>query len=56
MARKMAVSVSDGTNALQGGELGWRRLNQLPTLFVDVVKTMNKGDIAEPIRSPSKRL
>lgn len=50
--RKMAVSVSDGTNALQGGELGWRRLNQLPTLFVDVVKTMNKGDIAEPIRSP----
>lgn len=50
--RKMAVSVSDGTNALQGGELGWRRLNQLPTLFVDVVKTMNKDDIAEPIRSP----
>ncbi len=50
--KQMAVSVSDGSNALQGGELGWRTLNQLPTLFVDVVKTMNKGDIAEPIRSP----
>lgn len=50
--QKMAVSVSDGTNALQGGELGWRTLNQLPTLFVDVVKTMNKGDVADPIRSP----
>ena len=49
---QMAVSVSDGVNALQGGELGWRTLNQLPTLFVDVVKTMNKGDIADPIRSP----
>ena len=49
---QMAVSVSDGVNALQGGEIGWRTLNQLPTLFVDVVKTMNKGDIADPIRSP----
>jgi len=50
--QKMAVSVSDGANALQGGELGWRTLNQLPTLFVDVVKTMSKGDVADPIRSP----
>ncbi|WP_332889054.1 peptidylprolyl isomerase [Methyloprofundus sedimenti] len=50
--KQMAVSVSDGANALQGGELGWRTLNQLPTLFVDVVKTMNKGDVAGPIRSP----
>lgn len=50
--QQMAISVSDGANALQGGELGWRTLNQLPTLFVDVVKTMNKGEIADPIRSP----
>jgi len=51
--KQMAVSVSDGENALQGGELGWRTLNQLPTLFIDVVKAMSKGDIADPIRSPS---
>ena len=50
--KQMVVSVSDGTNALQGGELGWRTINQIPTLFVDVVKTMNKGDISDPIRSP----
>jgi len=50
--KQMAVSVSDGANALQGGELGWRTLNQLPTLFVDVVKSMSKGDVADPIRSP----
>ena len=50
--KQMAVSVSDGANALQGGELGWRTLNQVPTLFVDVVKTMSKGDISDPIRSP----
>ena len=50
--KQMAIGVSDGTNALQGGELGWRTLNQLPTLFVDVVKTMSKGDVADPVRSP----
>jgi len=50
--KQMAVSVSNGVNALQGGELGWRTLNQLPTLFVDVVKMMSKGEIADPIRSP----
>ena len=50
--KQMAVSVSDGANALQGGELGWRTLNQVPTLFVDVVKAMSKGDISDPIRSP----
>ncbi len=49
---KMAVSVSDGANALKGGDLGWRTLNQLPSLFVDVVKEMSKGEIAGPIRSP----
>ncbi len=50
--KKMAVSISDGANALKGGELGWRTLNQVPTLFVDVLKAMSKGDISEPIRSP----
>ncbi|MBE0470108.1 MAG: peptidylprolyl isomerase [Methyloprofundus sp.] len=50
--KKMAVSVSDGANALQGGELGWRTLNQVPTLFVDALKTMRKGEVSEPIRSP----
>ncbi|NOQ64338.1 MAG: molecular chaperone SurA [Methyloprofundus sp.] len=50
--KTMAVSVSDGEGALQGGNLGWRTLNQMPTLFVDVVKAMNVGDIADPIRSP----
>jgi len=50
--KQMAVSVSNGANALQGGDLGWRTLNQVPTLFVDVVKNMVKGDVADAIRSP----
>lgn len=51
--KQMAVSVSDGANALQGGDLGWRTLNQMPTLFVGVVKTLTKGQVADAIRSPS---
>lgn len=50
--KKMAIGISDGTNALQGGELGWRTLSQLPMLFVGVTKAMSKGDVADPVRSP----
>ncbi len=51
--KKMAISVSDGGNALQGGDLGWRSLNQVPTIFVDSVSKMGRGDVADVIRSPS---
>lgn len=51
--REMAISVSDDDNALKGGDLGWRHIGQIPTLFVDIVKTMRQGDISDPIRSPS---
>lgn len=48
-----AISLSDDGNALKGGDLGWRTIGDIPTLFVDHVKTMATGDIAGPIRSPS---
>lgn len=48
-----AISDSDDGNALKGGDLGWRSVGDVPTLFVDYVKTMATGDIAGPIRSPS---
>lgn len=50
---ELAVNHSSGQNALQGGDLGWRKAAQLPTLFADTVLDMNQGDVAEPIRSPS---
>ncbi|MBU2097537.1 MAG: peptidylprolyl isomerase [Gammaproteobacteria bacterium] len=34
-----------------GGELGWRKADQLPTLFVDVVPAMSIAEVSEPIRS-----
>jgi peptidyl-prolyl cis-trans isomerase SurA len=50
---QLAMSLSDDDNALKGGDLGWRTLGQIPTLFVDVVAKMAQGQIADPIRSPS---
>ncbi|MBD9363643.1 peptidylprolyl isomerase [Methylomonas fluvii] len=51
--KQVAVSVSDDDNALKGGDLGWRSIGQIPSLFTDVVTTMNQGDVSEAIRSPS---
>ena len=48
-----AIAVSAGQLALKGGDLGWRKGAQLPTLFSDVAVTMRVGDISEPIRSAS---
>lgn len=51
--RELAMSVSDDEQALKGGDLGWRSLGEVPTLFADAVAKMKEGEIAEPIRSPS---
>ncbi len=48
-----AITLSDGAQALQGGDLGWRKLEAIPSLFADLVPRMQKGDIRGPIRSPS---
>lgn len=48
-----AMSHSDSGNALKGGDLGWRAMGDIPTMFADEVGKMSPGDIADPIRSPS---
>jgi len=49
----MAVQYSSGETALSGGDLGWRKAAQLPTMFADTVLDMKQGDISTPVRSPS---
>lgn len=51
--RETAISVSSGDNALSGGDLGWRSLSDIPSIFSDVVPTLKQGEISNPIRSPS---
>ncbi len=48
-----AISFSDGQEALEGGEVGWRDLNSIPAFFSDAITDLGPGDITEPIRSPA---
>jgi peptidyl-prolyl cis-trans isomerase SurA len=49
---QMAIAKSSSSRALEGGDLGWRRAGELPSLFAEDVLGMEVGDIAEPIRTP----
>jgi peptidyl-prolyl cis-trans isomerase SurA len=51
--QETAIASSDGQQALQGGDLGWRKAAELPTLFVEPIMHMKDGDISDLIRSPS---
>jgi peptidyl-prolyl cis-trans isomerase SurA len=51
--KRLAISESDGQKALEGGDLDWRKSDQLPSLFARRVPGMKVGDISEVIRSPS---
>ncbi len=50
---QMAVSRSAGSRALEGGDLGWRKAAELPTLFAEYVIGMEVGDVSPPIASGS---
>lgn len=51
--QQQAIANSNGRNALKGGDLGWRKEAQLPSLFADVVPSLAVGDVSEPLKSPS---
>ncbi|PYC29147.1 peptidylprolyl isomerase [Pseudomonas alcaligenes] len=48
-----AMSSSASENALEGGEIGWRKAAQLPPAFAELIRTLSVGDITEPVRTPS---
>ena len=50
---QLAISYSDGQQALDGGDLGWRSGNQLPTLFAKVVPRLADGETSDIIRGPN---
>ena len=51
--RQMAIAHSSDSRALEGGDLGWRKAGELPSLFADQVFELNVGQTAAPIRSNS---
>lgn len=48
-----AVRYSDSPNALEGGDLGWRSLDEVPAAFAPTIKSMQVGQIIGPTRGPS---
>mgnify|MGYP003635653102 FL=1 len=49
--KKIAIASSGGANALDGGDLGWQNINEMPTLFSDLIDGKDKGTIVGPIRT-----
>ena len=49
----LAVAYSDAGTALDGGKLGWRKLNQLPSVVAEIAPGMKPGGVSEIIRTPS---
>jgi peptidyl-prolyl cis-trans isomerase SurA len=48
-----AVRYSDSPNALEGGDLGWRSLDEIPTAFAQTISGISPGQVIGPIRGPS---
>jgi len=47
----LAAKYSQANNALEGGDMGWRRVEEIPLLFVNEAKTLKVGDYAGPIKA-----
>lgn len=49
----VAKEFSDAPDRDQGGSLGWRTRDRLPTLFLEAVASLKPGEVAKTIRSPN---
>jgi len=50
---EVAIAESKGSTALTGGDLGWRKTSDLPSLFADLLPQLEVGQVSEPARSPA---
>lgn len=51
--RQVAAAFSDAPEALQGGLLGWRESERLPTLFLEALRPLQAGQLTDLLRSPN---
>ena len=49
---QLAVSRSASENALEGGDMGWRKAAQLPPPFDTQVRELEVGEVTQPVRTP----
>ena len=48
-----AITYSQGPDALEGGDVGWRNLNAMPRMFADEIEGRSPGAVVGPIRTPA---
>ncbi|MET3116059.1 peptidyl-prolyl cis-trans isomerase SurA [Undibacterium sp. GrIS 1.8] len=48
---KLAVTYSDASEGIKGGDIGWREQDRLPQLFLDSINKIKVGEVTEIIRS-----
>ena len=48
-----AIPDSKDPYTFSGGDLGWRKREDLPSLFIDIVPQLKPGETADPLRSDS---
>ena len=47
-----AISSSNASDALEGGDLGWHRVDELPAAFAAQIEKMQPGEVSQPLRTP----
>ena len=50
---QVSAAFSETPNALEGGNLGWKKVSDLPILFVDALKKVEVGKLTPILRSPN---
>ena len=50
---QLAVKYSEGSQALNGGDLGQLAFDQIPSFFAETLETLQAGEISDVIESPS---
>ncbi|MGM0541649.1 MAG: peptidylprolyl isomerase [Pseudomonadota bacterium] len=50
---QLAVRYSNGSKALNGGDLGWLKQAEVPTFFAEAISGLKTGEVSEVIQSPS---
>lgn len=48
-----AIRYSNAPDALEGGDLGWRRFDEVPEAFAQLTEGMQAGQVSQVLRGPS---
>lgn len=49
---QVSATYSDAPNAVKGGDLGWRQAGTLPPELVQMLESLQPGDVTPPLRTP----